>query len=172
METALVSLVCVAILLIGTVTTVFTSLKAATAVSDSLKSMEEEASSIRRTDIVASVASYGTPVVMWIANNGQTDLSDFNSWDIIAEYEQSGTHNVTYLTRASGGTPGDNEWALEGIYLPSSSAEVYDLNILNPGEQAKILIALSPALNTGTTVRLTISAENGVTSQCQLTRTE
>lgn len=171
METALVSLICVAVLLIGTVTTVFTAFKAATEVSDSLKTMEEQAADIRRTDIDASISAYSSPIVVSVTNNGQTDLSQFTSWDIIAEYTQSGTSYVTYLTYvAGGGTPGNNQWTLEGIYQPDGSNEVYDPGILNPQEQARIKITLSPTLARHITVRFTISTENGVTAQCQVTR--
>jgi archaellum component FlaG (FlaF/FlaG flagellin family) len=85
METAIVSLVCVAVLLIGTVTTVFTSFKAATKVSDSLKEMETHAAEMRRTDIDANISSYSNPLQMLVDNSGQSNLNDFSNWDVIAE---------------------------------------------------------------------------------------
>jgi len=62
--------------------------------------MEDKASDMRRTSIDASVASYSDPIVITVDNDGQTNLSDFAKWDIIAEYEQSGVTNMNYLTYA------------------------------------------------------------------------
>jgi hypothetical protein len=170
METAIVSLVCVAILLIGTVTTMFTSFKAATTVSESLKEMEEQSAEIRRTDISADIPYYSSTLHMWVQNDGQTNLAHFEKWDIIAEYEASGTKYLVYLTKDGDTDPENNEWALYGIYLPDGSNEVYDPGILNPGEEARIEIQLYPAPSRYTTARIITSTENGVTAQCQITR--
>jgi hypothetical protein len=170
METALISLVCVAILLIGTVTTVFTSFQAATTVSDSLKQMEVEAAEFRRTEINTIINNYSDPIRMWVENNGQTNIGDFDKWDIIAQYSVSGIDYSTYLTRGAGPAPGANEWVLQGIYLMDGNNEVFDPGILNPDEQARVDILLSPVLPSNNTVRFTTSTENGVTAQCQIRR--
>jgi hypothetical protein len=171
METALISLVCVALLIIGTVTTVFTSFKAATSVSDSLKQMEEKAATIRRTDITATVTgTQGNVITAWVTNIGQTRLADFAGWDVIARYTAGGTPYVTYLTQDTASPPGNNMWASDGIYLIGGNPEVFEPDILNNGEKIKILIKLSPALSNGESVLLTFSTEYGVTAECQYTR--
>lgn len=170
METALISLVCIAILLIGTVTTVFTSFRAATTVSDSLKQWEEQAANIRRTEI-SSTGSYGGGfLTIWVTNDGQTNLQDFSKWDVIAQWTNSGTEYMNYLTHATSG-PNNNQWLVQGIYLPNhSTPEAMDPNILNPQEAMRLTLRLSPNMSSGTTARITISTPNGVTSQCLITR--
>ena len=169
METALISLVCIAILLIGTVTTVFTSFRAATTVSDSLKQWEEQASNIRRTDISANGGFSGGYLEIWVTNNGQTNLKDFSKWDIIAQWTSGGTEYISYLTYVTSG-PGDNQWLVEGLYLPDQAqVETLEPNIFNPQEKAKLIISLQPNLS-HSTARITISTPNGVTSQCLVTR--
>jgi hypothetical protein len=105
-----------------------------------------------------------------VTNEGQTDLAEFAMWDIIAEYEHSGTSYLTYLEYTTDSLPGDNQWMVEGIYLSNGNAEVYDPGILNPGEKMKLSIDLNPGIEPGTTARITVSAPNGVASQCLVTR--
>jgi archaellum component FlaG (FlaF/FlaG flagellin family) len=169
METALISVVCIAILLIGTVTTMFTSFRAATKVSDSLKQWESQDSTIRRTDISAT-GSYSTGLItLWVKNTGQVNLQEFPKWDVIAEWTGDGTTHLNYLTNATSG-PNDNEWMVQGIYLPDQTApEVMDPNILNPQEVMNITLKLSPDMSISTTARITISTPNGITSQCLIT---
>lgn len=171
METALISLVSVALVIIGTVTMTLSAFQAVTKVSDSIKDMEQEAGQRRRTEIVSvPPAGYtGGPIDMSVRNDGQTDLFSFASWDVIALYQSGGSQ---YLAYSASYPPGNNQWALEGIYLTDNTSrpEVFDPNILNPGETMKLRVTLSPEIGAGETGRITVSTPNGVTSQCLVTR--
>ena len=164
------SLVCVAILLIGTVTTVFTSFKTTTSLSNSLNAMENKAAEVSRTFINTGISEYSDVLQMNVYNAGQSDLKDFKNWDVIAEFEQEGNKYSIYLTKSDNTVPGDNQWALQGIYLTDGSPEVFDPGILNPGEHAVIAIKLEPPLDEHVTARITTSTELGITAQCQITR--
>jgi hypothetical protein len=144
------------------------SFHVATTLSDSWKEMEAKASSIRNTHIDAVSSNYtGGNIILTVQNKGATDLEDFPAWDVIAAYQDGG---VEYLDYTSGYSPGSNEWAVEGIYMPNGSPEVFDPEILNPGEEIKTELNLSQEVSENETVRITISAPNGVTAQCLVTR--
>jgi len=169
METALISLVCVAILVVGISTMVMSSFNAASTVADSLKGMEEQASEIRRTEIgAADNPGIGAgDFYITVENDGETNLSQFSRWDVIVRYLGDDVVDyIKYLEYTTDNPPGDDRWTVDGIYLPNGEPEVWDPNILNPGEKMELLIDLNPIIDKGTTGRITISTPNGVVSQC------
>ncbi len=169
METALISLVCISFVIIGTMTMMMTSLHSASMFADSWKQMEQQAGDIRRTEIVTvPPEDYGGgDINLTVNNEGQTNLDNFLHWDVIAQYQYGGTNYITYTDSPS---PGSNEWTVEGVYLPDASPEVFDHDILNPGEQMTVVINLNPEIGEGHTGRITVSTPNGVTSQCLVSR--
>lgn len=171
METALISLVSVALVIIATVTMMMTTLQSVSTITDSWKQMDQLAGSIRRTEIVAVPAENytGGLVNLTVRNAGQVNLGSFPHWDVIAQYQNGG---ISYIAYTGNAIPGSNEWVVEGIYLTDNItiSEVFDPNILNPGETMKVVINLDPEISAGETGRITISAPNGVTSQCLVIR--
>ncbi len=171
METALISLVSVALVIIATVTMMMTSLQSASTVTDSWRQIERQASSIRRTEIAAvPPENYsGGSVNLTVRNEGQVNVGNFPHWDVIAQYQAGG---ISYIAYTDNAIPGSNQWTVEGIYLSDNITinEVFDPNILNPGETMKMVINLDPEIGAGDTGRITLSTPNGVTSQCLVTR--
>jgi len=172
METALITLICVAIIIVGTVTTMMTSVQSAASLSESLKEMEGQAADIRRTEIDAidNVDVGDDDIDITVINDGHTDLAQFPKWDVIARYENSGSDYSTFLEYTTDVDPGDNQWTVVGIYMPDDTPEVMDPNILNPGEKVVLRIGLNPLMDSTTYGRMTISTPNGVTSQSLLYR--
>jgi len=172
METALITLICVAIIIVGTVTTMMTSVQSAASLSESLKEMEGQAADIRRTEIDAidNVDVGDDDIDITVINDGHTDLAQFPKWDVIARYENSGSDYSTFLEYTTDVDPGDNQWTVVGIYMPDDTPEVMDPNILNPGEKVVLRIGLNPLMDSTTYGRMTISTPNGVTSQALLYR--
>lgn len=170
MESILISLVSVALIIIATVTMTISTFGAAITVTDSWNEIEQRTEEIRRTSIdVTPPDSYaGGNINLMVTNDGQTDLSDFTHWDIIVEYQTGSIRYIDYTPDA----PGDNQWTLEGIYLTSntSTAELFDFNILNPGETANLTINLNPEIGAGEHGKITVSTPNGVTAQCIVSR--
>ncbi|MDD5288578.1 MAG: hypothetical protein PHY28_05645 [Dehalococcoidales bacterium] len=168
METALISLVCIVILLIGTVTTVFTSFRAATSVSDSLKEWEKQAAIIRRTDIsVVPPDNYHSGnIELWVINEGQTSMNDFPKWDVIAQWQSNDVDQLAYQSYVTAEPLGNNQWTVEGIYLLNGASEMLEPNTLNNGEKVKIIVNLYPSLIKGNFGIITVSTANGVSAQC------
>ena len=104
---------------------------------------------------------------MKVVNRGEISLTDFTKWDIIVQYE-TGTAN--YLSYTTSDNPGSNEWTVDSIYMLDDNPEVYDPDILNPGEQMKLLLNVDPAIGLRETVRITVSTPHGVKSTCMVTR--
>jgi len=102
-----------------------------------------------------------------VVNRGETNLADFTKWDIIAQYENGTANYLSYTTSAN---PGSNEWTVNSIYMLDDNPEVYDPDILNPGEQMKLLINIDSEIGAKDTIRITVSTPHGVTSQCMVTR--
>jgi len=171
METAIVSLVCVAILLIGTVTTVMTSFNAAGKVADSLREWEKQSTLVRATDITLTPPSNynGGTIELWINNTGSIGLADFGKWDLIAQWQSSKVDQVGYLSNVSG-APGANQWSVSGIYMADGSGEEMEPGILNVGEKMRVLISLSPAMDRNDICMITVSCVSGVTAECMFQR--
>ncbi len=171
METVLISLVSIALVIVGTVTMTLNAFISAAKIADSVREMETIAAEMRRTEIAVSPpASYsGGLIDLTISNDGQTDLGAMSDWDVIAQYQ---TGAAVYLVYSSSHPPGSDQWAVEGLYLSDnlSISEVFDNNILNPGETMKMSVNLSPEIGLGETGRITVSTPNGVTAQSLVTR--
>lgn len=169
METVMVSLVSTALVIISAVTMIMSIFSSTNAMADSWKQMELQASEIRQTEITAIAPNdyAGGLINLTIRNDGQANIDDFPSWDIIAQ-RQNG--NGGYIVYTDNTTPGSNQWTVSGIYLSDNSSEIFDPDILNPGEQMQLLINLNPAISVNETARITAATPNGVKAQCMLTR--
>ena len=130
----------------------------------------QQAGDIRRTEIAATLSGNytGGNINLMVENAGQTNLADFAHWDVIAQYQAGDAYYIAYMDYP----PGKDKWAVEGIYLSDniSITEVFDPDILNPGEAMKMVINLETEIGEGDTGRITASTPNGVTSQCLVTR--
>lgn len=168
METALVSLVSIALVIIGTLTMTMSYLRSASTMADSWRQMEQQVGNILRTEIVATppVSYSGGVVNLTVANEGQVNLGDFSYWDVIIQYQNGQANYIAYTEYP----PGSNQWAVEGIYQSDNVTELFDLNLLNPGEEMIMAINLNPEIGEGTTGKITIATPNGVTSQCLVSR--
>ncbi len=171
METALISVVSIAIIIISVATMALGAFQSANTVVDSWQQMERQASSIRQTEVTLALSGNytGGDINLMAANQGQTDLADFSHWDVLAQRQDTAAVYITYTENAN---PGNNEWTVSGIYLTSNTtlAEVFNPNMLNPGETMEIILNLNPEIAQGKTGRITMSTPNGVTSECLVTR--
>ncbi|MCX6013838.1 MAG: hypothetical protein NTV30_10670 [Chloroflexi bacterium] len=166
---SIISIVSLAILIIGTVTMLLSSFGAVRSLSDSWKQMEQQSNEMRNTQINAGLPGEysGGDINLVINNDGKCNLNKFESWDIIATYQDGSTQYIIYTENTS---PGNNQWTMEGIYLPDGRGEVFDPGILNPGEDLHIKINTDPDINEKETCLFTISTSNGVTDSCMVSR--
>jgi hypothetical protein len=169
METALISIVSIALVIVSTVTMTMGLFQSATGLSHSWQQMEQQAGSIRQTEIsVVPPGNYrGGLVVLRVLNTGQTNLDDFTSWDVIAQHEAS---SLSYIVYSESYPPAYNEWTVDGISITGNGPERFDPGILNPGEEMTLVINLWPEIDEGETARITVTTPNGVISTCYVTR--
>jgi len=169
MESILIFFVSLTLIIVSSVTMAMSTVNSTARLSESYKVMQTKTESARRTEIVSLPPQdySGGTIDLTVKNEGQVNISDFGRWDVIIE-EPAG--NAAYLTYSASYPPGNNQWAVEGIYVVDDVSEVFDINILNPGEQAVIGIDPGEMLDPGETIKITLSTSDGVTSQCYVTR--
>jgi len=160
MENVFITIVCIALILLGTVSYASSSLSSADAISNSFKNTLERARQIGRTDIIAENATTadGSEVEVTLSNRGNTSLRNFSRWDVIVRYQDGATLWIPYAALA---VPG---WSSGGIFL-NGSPEVFEPGIFNPAETLKINVRLSPPVSENSTNLAVISTDNGVNTQ-------
>lgn len=135
--------------------------------SDAWTQMEVRSGDIARTEIEIVSHSHGTGRVdVTIRNTGKILLRDFEQWDVIMQYyESNGTYHQVWLPYTASYPPGNNQWAVKGIYIDANgtSSEVFQPDILDPTEYVVIRIIVSPAYKNDGQNRVTIGTPNGVT---------
>ncbi|MGB2799124.1 MAG: hypothetical protein WBC55_05535 [Dehalococcoidia bacterium] len=166
MESAIVSLICIALIVLGGMTLSQSFLSSMDSSSVGLEEMSERAEDIMRTELTPLKAEQPSADTLEVTlkNSGQTKLSTFASWDIIIQYYDSGgTYHVEWLPYTEG-TPGNNEWTDKGIYLDAElgTPEAFEPGILNTGEEIVLEIKLDPSVGEDTTNLIVVTTPNGI----------
>jgi len=120
MENFAISLVCIALLIIGAVSISMSALYSINSISDALRAEESLARDILNSSIdckSSTTVSSGVSVIMDIDNTGNTDLLDYDAWDVIVRYQDGGTQWIPY----SASTPG---WQRSGFFFPGQSGNI------------------------------------------------
>ena len=172
METAITGLIVITVLLLAILTLSHSFLSSQDAILQSWQEMEERVGERARTDISTLGATtdpvLGNTVEVTLRNEGDTKLADFDQWDVILQYidSDSDDHTEWYPYGA-----GANTWGVEGIYLDASegTGEIFDLDILNPGEEMVIQIWVSPTVGAPTTNLATVVTPNGISASTVFT---
>ncbi|MBM3131902.1 MAG: hypothetical protein FJZ95_02565 [Chloroflexi bacterium] len=174
MENVLVAIFCIALILFAGLTISQLSLSTTDTVATAWKQMEETSAEISRTNIssLGAQTSDGITIDMTLENAGETKLEDFEKWDVILQYHDVSQNYLVKRLTYNSGTPANNEWTVEGIYLNagSSTAEVFDPGIFNPDEEMKIRMVVSPAVGTPNANLATVATQNGVSASAIFTR--
>ena len=167
METAFVSIICIALIVVGGMTMSQGFLSSVDTASLGLEKVSERDEGIMRTNL--SILSATQPatnrVQVALQNNGQTKLGDFAKWDVIDQYyDPGGTYYVKWLPYTENATLGDDQWRKKGIYLNSENltAEVFEPGILNPGEEIVIEAKVNPQVGIGTSNLIVTSTPSGI----------
>lgn len=165
METVIVSIICIALIVFGGMTMSQGFMTSVDASTTGLEQIGQRDETILRTElhpVSASQPSNDTLEVI-LENGGQTKLAHFDKWDIIVQYyDATGTYYVKWLPYTEA-TLDDNEWEVAWIRL-NGQAEVFEPNVLNPGEQLMIRAQLNPAVGDNTTNMMLTSTPRGITS--------
>ena len=171
MESILVCLVSIALLIVSVVTMTTNTVQSAVKLSDTWKDMQERSSVIQRTGIVSNPPEdyYGGSIELAVRNTGQVNISDFAYWDVIVEKQGA---SASYITYSPSYPPGVGQWTVKGIYISDNDPEVFDLNILNPGEEVVLVVSPGIEIDVGETFKITLATSDGITSQCYVTEKE
>ena len=160
MENIIITLICVGLIMVGTLNMSMSSLNSIDVLSDSWKTSQSRIMDNSHT-MISALSSLtnvdGDYVEINIKNEGSTLLGEFDRWDVIVTYQQGAVQWLSNSTEAPG-------WYVEGIYY-DGNPEIHGPDILNPGEDVKIILKLSPPVSTGTTNLATITTNNGITTQ-------
>ena len=163
METAIVSLICIALIVFGGMTMSQGFLSSVDSTTAGLEEISNRGEEIMRTELstVNATLQSSSLLEVRLQNDGQTKLASFSKWDVIVQYYDSGgSYYVKWLPYTEG-TLGDNEWQKTGIYL-DGQAETFEPGILNPGEEVRIKAKLNPSVGSGTTNLVVVSTPNGI----------
>jgi hypothetical protein len=166
METAIVSIICIALVIFGGMTMSNGFMSSVDAGTAGLEEIGNRDNAIMRTDLSPvstniTLAPGSDPLEVILENTGQTKLADFEKWDVIVQYfDESGVYTVKWLPYVTG-TTAPNEWDVGWIKM-NGQPEVFDKNVLNPGEQIMIKTQLTPSVGVNTTNMVVISTPSGV----------
>ncbi len=163
METAIVSIFCIALIVFGGMTMsqgFFTSVDSSTT---SLGEIGQRNEIIMRTELssVSTNMPAASTLEVILENSGQTRLADFSKWDVIVQYRDGSGNLYSRWLPCTTGAPGDNEWEVDWIQL-NGTPEIFEPNVLNPKEQIKIIAQLNPPAGASTTNMVTIATPNGI----------
>lgn len=165
METAIASLICIALIVFGGMTMSQGFLTSVDASTTGLEEIGQRNETIMRTELTPVSASQpaSNTLEVTLGNAGQTKLADFDKWDVIVQYyDSTGTYHIKWLPYTAG-TPGDDEWEVVWIRL-NGNAETFEPNVLNPEEVIKIRAQLNPSVGAGTTNMVVVATPNGITA--------
>jgi hypothetical protein len=167
METAIVSIICIALVIFGGMTMSQGFMSSVDAGTAGLEEIGNRNNQIMRTDLAevsTEITLQAGPDLLEVTleNTGQTRISDFQDWDIIVQYfDDSGIYHVEWLPYVEGASAA-YEWDVGWIKM-NGGAEIFDPGVLNPGEQILIKTLLDPSVGTNTTNMIVVSTPNGVT---------
>ncbi len=172
METAIISVVCIALMVIGGMTMSQSFLSSVDTTTISMEQASSRYEKIMRTDVTmvsATLVSSGHLDVR-LRNSGQTKLSDYDKWDVIVQYyDDSGIYYVKWLPYTDWPVS-DNEWGKEAIYDGGGGVEAFEPNILNPSEEILIEVRLGPVVGRETTNMVVVSTPNGISASTSFVR--
>ena len=165
METAIVSIICIALIAFGGMTM---SRGFMTSVDNSTAEMEANSQrneTIMRTEIIPRSATLpaANTLEIIVENSGQTRLADFDNWDVFVQYyDGTGTYHIAWLPFTEDAL-GDNEWEVTWIRY-NGATEVFEPGVLNPKEQMLLRAQLNPAVGAGTTNMAVVATPSGITA--------
>ncbi|MFA5316017.1 MAG: hypothetical protein WC369_01175 [Dehalococcoidales bacterium] len=166
MPTVVIAIVCITLIVVGGMTMSQGFISSVDSNASIFSQASDRDGEIMRTELSIIGASQPTAGYLEVdlRNSGQVKQASFSSWDVIIHYDDDSDNNYVKWLPYTNGVPGDNEWTVRGIYLDadSSTAEVYEPGILNPGEEMVISTKLGPPQNKWTTKYLAVSTGNGV----------
>lgn len=164
MATVVVSIICIAMIIVGGITMSQGILTSADTTALSVEEITIREGELNRTSLDAVRAaelSWSDLLRFTVINTGQTKLANFDKWDVIVHYyDDSGNYHTKWLPYTDG-MPADDQWQAARIGL-NGPTDFFEPGILNPSEELVILARTSPLSGNATVGNITISTPNGV----------
>src|SRR5450432_1975892 len=177
METVLAAFIAIFITMFAAFSLTATVLSTQDTFRVNLQAMQSRLDARSRTELLpgnARIINLGTVLELVYRNQGATKLVDFDHFDLIIQYLDNAIpadYHIGWMPYTIG-VPLNNEWSVSGIYANAAQSlpEAFDPGILNPGEELKVAVKLSPPVGEGKTVQVLLETDNGVSASTQLTR--
>jgi archaellum component FlaF (FlaF/FlaG flagellin family) len=166
MAALVVSIICIAMIVVGGMTLSQGILTSADTAATSVQEISVREGEMMRTDIDAVRAAYlswSDLLRVTVKNTGQTKLASYDKWDVIANYFDSTDNYTSRWLPHTDATPVDNEWQNARIGL-NGPTEFFEPGILNPEEEMVILAHLNPPPKNATNGNITVATPNGINS--------
>ena len=168
METLFTAIVAIALILMAGLTVSQGALSSVDAVGVSWREMTAVAGERGRTElslIGTATESSGAIAKVALENEGSAKLDSFDRWDVMIQYyDSSGDYHIRRLPYTSDADPGANQWTVQGIYLNATTdPELFEPDILNPGEEVVLKARLSPSVVVTQTM-MVVATANGISA--------
>jgi len=164
MATIVVSIICIAMIIMGGMTLsqgILTSADTAALSVEDISIREGEYNRTSLDTLRAAQLSWADYLRLIVKNTGQTKLANFDKWDVMVHYyDDSGVYHTKWLPYTAG-LPGDDEWQAARIGL-NGPTDFFEPGILNPSEELTILARINPLSGNATVGNITVSTANGV----------
>jgi hypothetical protein len=168
METVLTGLIVITLLILAVLLLSQAYFSSQDAMFASWRDMQERLGAQSRTNLVpvdARTLPGGSTdtIEITLKDSGNTKWAtdDFGRWDVILQYVAAdGSQHTAWYPYGSG----TNTWTNHNI------TELYEPNILNPGEELVIWVTISPTVQLASTNTATIATPNGISATAVFTR--
>lgn len=167
METVLTAFIVIFIILFAMLTLSDAFLSSQDTLQVTWQEMEGRWSDQARTSlglVSADTTNNGTFIEFILENEGTTRLANFEEWDVIIQYYDTAPDYQIGWLPYTGGALANNEWTVEGIYLDAAEAvaEVYEPDILNPGEELVLQVQVAPPVGPAAATQISLVTPYGV----------
>jgi len=168
METLFTTIVAIALIVMAVLTLSQSAISSVDSVGVSWREMESVAEERARTElslIGTATESSGAIAKVTLENSGSAKLDSFDRWDVVIQYYDSGgNYHMRWLPYTSNPDPGANQWTVQGIYMNAiSDPELFEPDILNPGEEIVLKARISPSVVVTQTMMVLVTP-NGVST--------
>jgi hypothetical protein len=159
METSIPAAVVAAILIVSAMVLARSGYRSVDEMGQLWKEMEARSADQVRTQLTITNVTPNSPYVdAELRNDGSTTLADYGGMDVVVQYTTGGGAPALGWIPYTNGALAPNTWTVQNIIN-----DAFEPGILNPGETLGIRIWLDPAAGGGTTNRLVIATDLGIT---------
>ena len=159
METSIPAAIVAAILMVSAMVLARTGYRSVDEMGQLWKELEARAAEQVHTGLTITNVTSSSPYVdADLRNDGSTTLAEYDRMDVIVQYVTgSGAPTLVWIPYTSGPLA-NNTWIVQGI-----TNDAFEPGILNPGETLRMRIWLDPPAGGGSTNRLLVATDLGVT---------